>query len=73
MLAETATLFAAQANVETSYRVIAVCYHGATGQEAEIAGAMAAALADSNDPAVPFNGVNLGGVSAVEDRFKLDL
>lgn len=68
---ETATLFAAQANVETSYRVIAVCYHGATGQEAEIAGAMAAALADSNDPAVPFNGVNLGGVSAVEDRFKL--
>lgn len=68
---ETATLFAAQAPVETSYRVVAVCYHGATGQEAEIAGAMAAALADSNDPAVPFNGVNLGGVDAVEDRYKL--
>ena len=68
---EAATAFAAQAPVETSYRVVAVCYHGATGQEAEISAAMAAALADSNDPAVPFNGVNLGGVDAVEDKFKL--
>ena len=68
---EAATLFAAQVPVETSYRVVAVCYHGATGQEAEISAAMAAALADSNDPAVPFNGVNLGGVSAVEDKHKL--
>ncbi len=62
---EAATLFAAQAPVETSYRVVAVCYHGATGQEAEISAAMAAALADSNDPAIPFNGVNLEGVDAV--------
>ena len=38
---------------------------------AEIAGAMAAALADSNDPAVPFNGVNLEGVSPVENKYKL--
>lgn len=68
---ELATAFAAQAPVETSYRVVAACYHGATGQAAEIAGAMAAALADSNDPAVPFNGVNLGGVTAVEDKYKL--
>lgn len=68
---DAATTFAAQATVETSYRVIVVCYHGATGQEAEISGAMAAALADSNDPALPFNGVNLGGVDAVEDRYKL--
>lgn len=68
---ELATAFAAQAPIETSYRVVAVCYHGATGQSAEIAGAVAAALADSNDPAVPFNGVNLGGVTAVEDKYKL--
>lgn len=68
---DAATTFAAQANIETSYRVIVACYHGATGQEAEIAGAMAAALADSNDPAVPFNGVNLGGVTAVDDQYKL--
>lgn len=32
---------------------------------------MAAALADSNDPAVPFNGVNLEGVSPVENKYKL--
>ena len=68
---EDAETFAAQAPIKTSYRVIAVCYHGATGQEPEIAGAMAAALADSNDPAVPFNGVNLGGVTAVSDEYKL--
>ena len=68
---ESATLFAAQAPVETCYRIVAVCYHGATGQEAEIGAAMAAALADSNDPALPFNGVNLEGVEAVEDKYKL--
>lgn len=68
---DAATTFAAQAPIETSYRVVAACYHGATGQAAEIAGAMAAALADSNDPAVPFNGVNLAGVNAVEDKYKL--
>lgn len=68
---ESATLFAAQAPVETCYRIVAVCYHGATGQEAEIGAAMAAALADSNDPALPFNGVNLEGVGAVEDKYKL--
>ena len=68
---DTATTFADQATVKTSYRVICVCYHGATGQEPEIAGAMAAALADSSDPALPFNGVNLGGVTAVDDQYKL--
>lgn len=66
-----AETFAEQAAVKTSYRVICPCYHGATGQEPEIAGAIAAALADSNDPALPFNGVNLGGVTAVSDAFKL--
>lgn len=68
---EEAEDFAAQAPVETSYRVVCVCYHGAMGQEPELAAAMAAALADSADPALPFNGVNLGGVAAVEDQFKL--
>ena len=68
---EAAEEFAAQAPVETSYRVVCVCYHGANGQEPELAAAMAAALADSNDPALPFNGVNLGGINAVEDQYKL--
>ncbi len=68
---ETAETYAAQAAVETSYRVVCVCYHGAIGQEAELAAAMAAALADSSDPALPFNGVNLGGITAVEDQYKL--
>lgn len=68
---DDATTFAAQTNVKTSYRIVAVCYHGAKGQAPEIAGAMAAALADSQDPALPFNGVNLGGVTAVADEYKL--
>lgn len=68
---EAAETFADQATVKTCYRVVAVCYHGATGQEAEIAGAMAGILADSNDPTLPFNGVNLEGVTAVSDEYKL--
>lgn len=68
---EAAEAFADQVSVKSSYRVICPCYHGAAGQEPEIAAAIAAALADSNDPAVPFNGVNLGGVTAVSDEFKL--
>lgn len=68
---EAAEAFADQAPVKTNYRVVAVCYHGATGQEPELAAAMAAALADSNDPALPFDGVNLGGLTSVDDKFKL--
>lgn len=68
---EKAEAFADQATVKTSYRVVAVCYHGATGQEPELAGAMSAALADSQDPALPFDGVNLNGVTAVSDEYKL--
>ncbi len=68
---DAAEAFADQAQVKSSYRVLCVCYHGATGQEAELAGAMAAALANSNDPAVPFNGVNLGGITPVDDKNKL--
>ncbi|MBW8292743.1 phage tail sheath C-terminal domain-containing protein [Acinetobacter pittii] len=68
---EAAEAFADQAPVKTNYRVLVVCYNGATGQEPELAAAMAAALADSNDPALPFNGINLGGLTSVDDKFKL--
>ncbi|EXB25888.1 phage tail sheath family protein [Acinetobacter baumannii 1437282] len=68
---DQAELFAANSQIETSYRVVCVCYHGAHGFEPELAGAMAAALADSNDPALPFDGVNLGGIPAVGDEYKL--
>lgn len=68
---EEAEAFAALAPVETSYRIVAVCYHGATGQEPEIAACMAAALADSADPALPFNGVNLTGLTPVEKQYEL--
>lgn len=68
---EEAENYAAQVEVETSYRVVCVCYHGAHGYEPELAAAMAAALANSNDPAVPFDGVNLGGIPAVEDQYRL--
>lgn len=66
-----AEAFAALAPVETSYRIVAACYHGATGQEPEIAACMAAALADSADPALPFNGVNLTGLTPVEKQYEL--
>lgn len=67
---DLATTWANQAAVKTSYRLVVACYHGATGQEAEIAAAVAAALADSADPALPFNGVNLG-LSPVEPQYQL--
>ena len=63
--------FAAQAPVKTNYRIVAACYHGASDQVPEIAACVAAALANSNDPAVPFNGTNLPGLKPVEDQFKL--
>ncbi len=68
---EDAEDFADQAPIKTSYRVVCVCYHGAASEEPELAAAMAAALADSNDPALPFNGVNLNGITPVEDQYKL--
>lgn len=68
---EDAEAFAALASAKTSYRIVAACYHGATGQEAEIAASIAAALADSADPALPFNGVNLTGLTPVEPAYVL--
>ncbi|AZN69307.1 phage tail protein [Acinetobacter haemolyticus] len=68
---DEAQAFTAQAPVKTNFRILAACYHGATGQTAEIAACVAAALADSNDPALPFNGVNLSGLKPVDDQYKL--
>ncbi|MFW2003029.1 phage tail sheath C-terminal domain-containing protein [Acinetobacter ursingii] len=68
---EAAEAFANQASVKTCYRVVVACYHGATGQEAEIAATVAAALADSADPALPFNGYNLEGITPVDPQYQL--
>lgn len=68
---EAAETFANQASVKTCYRVVVACYHGATGQEAEIAATVAAALADSADPALPFNGYNLEGITPVDPQYQL--
>lgn len=66
-----AEAFAAMDPVKTSYRIMAVCYAGASGQEPELAASVAAALADSADPALPFNGVNLPGLTPVEPQHQL--
>lgn len=68
---DAAEAFAAMAPVKTSYRIVAVCYAGAVGQEPELAASVAAALADSADPALPFNGVNLPGLTPVEPQHQL--
>ncbi|MFW1857916.1 phage tail sheath C-terminal domain-containing protein [Acinetobacter defluvii] len=68
---DQAQAFAEQAPVKTNYRIVAACYHGANSQEPEIAACIAAALADSNDPALPFNDINLAGLTPVEDQYKL--
>lgn len=62
--------FAARAPVKTNYRIVAACYHGADDQLPQIAAAMAAAIADSNDPAVPFNGIKLG-LNPVDPQYEL--
>ncbi|MBK0062384.1 MULTISPECIES: phage tail sheath C-terminal domain-containing protein [unclassified Acinetobacter] len=63
--------FAAQASIDTNYRIVAACYHGADDQLSEIAASVAAAFADSNDPAVPFNNYNLPGLNPVEPQYDL--
>lgn len=62
--------FAARAPVKTNWRILVACYHGADDQVPQISAAMAAALADSNDPAVPFNGVKLG-LNPVDPQYDL--
>lgn len=66
---DVAEAFAAQTSVKTSYRIVCVCYPGTT-QLAELAASMAAALANSADPALPFNGVNLAGIAPVDPSHK---
>lgn len=68
---QKAEVFSQYAPVKTNYRIVAACYNGGIGQEAEISACMAAALANSNDPALPFNDVNLPGLTAVSDQYKL--
>lgn len=58
-------------HVKTNFRIVAACYNGAFDQLPEIAACTAAALSDSNDPAVPFNGYQLKGLKPVEDQYKL--
>lgn len=68
---DDAQTFAALAPIKTNYRIVAACYNGAFNQIPEIAASVAAALADSNDPAIPFNGYNLAGLKPVDDQYKL--
>ena len=62
---DEATTFAQYAKVKSSYRVVAVCYHGATGFEPEIAAGVAAAISAELDPAVPYNGIKLPNLPVV--------
>ena len=62
---DQATTFAQFAKVKASYRVVTVCYHGATGFEPEIAAGVAAAISAELDPAVPFNGIKLPNLPVV--------
>ncbi|WP_448761477.1 phage tail sheath subtilisin-like domain-containing protein [Acinetobacter tandoii] len=66
-----AQIFAEKPYINTNYRIVAACYHGATSQLAEISASVAAAFADSNDPALPFNNYNLAGLSPVDPEFDL--
>lgn len=70
-LLDDALAFAALAPVKTNFRFVAACYNGAFDQIPQIAASVAAALADSNDPALPFNGYNLTGLKPVQDQHKL--
>ena len=45
--------------------MVAVCYHGATGFEPEIAAGVAAAISAELDPAVPYNGIKLPNLPVV--------
>ena len=62
---DEATEFAQFTKVKSSYRILAVCYHGATGFEPEIAAGVAAAISAELDPAVPFNGIKLPNLPVV--------
>lgn len=62
---DEAITFAQYTKVKSSYRVVAVCYHGATGFEPEIAAGVAAAISAELDPAVPYNGIKLPNLPVV--------
>ncbi|MFW2176661.1 MULTISPECIES: phage tail sheath C-terminal domain-containing protein [unclassified Moraxella] len=62
---DQATTFAQFAKVKACYRVVAVCYHGATGFEPELSAGIAGAISAELDPAVPFNGIKLPNLPVV--------
>lgn len=62
---DDAITFAQYTKVKASYRVMAVCYHGATGFEPELAAGIAAAISAEPDPAVPYNGIKLPNLPVV--------
>lgn len=66
-----AEAFAAMPAVKSCWRMVAVCYHGALGQEPELGAGLAGVLSSQSDPAVPFNGLKLPGVVAPDPKYTL--
>jgi len=67
---DAATTFAAYAESLSNYRFVAVCYHGTT-QLPQLSASIAAAMASGADPAVPFDDIELPGLTAVDPKFTL--
>ena len=67
---DAATAFAAYAKSQTSYRMIAACYHGST-ELPELSASLAGAIAALPDVATPLDDTQLLGLTAVDSSFKL--
>ncbi len=67
---DAASTFSAYAEAKSSYRFIAVCYHGTT-QLPELSASIAAALASGSDVAVPFNDIALPALDPVDSTHTL--
>lgn len=66
-----ATEFANYTRVQSCYRIIAVCYHGAYGYEPELAAGIAATISAEADPAMPFNELTLPNLPVVGGEHRL--
>ncbi len=62
---EQATNFAGFARIKSNWRIIAVCYHGATGYEPELSAGVAGVISAEADPAMPFNDLTLPNLPVV--------
>ncbi len=62
---EQATNFAGFARIKSNWRIIAVCYHGATGYEPELSAGIAGHISAEVDPAMPFNDLTLPNLPMV--------